>query len=77
MVDASVAGRRNLTTEQKSYLRGIRFLAEKQSQGGARKAKCQNDTLATEDTATRVAGDDKVARRTVYRDAGYAQGVTV
>jgi len=68
-------GRRNLTPEQKSYLRGIRFNTEKQERGGDRKSKSQSETLIGA-TAVRVASEEKVSRPTVYRDAEYAEAVT-
>ena len=38
-------GRRNLTDEQRSYLRGLRYNREKASHGGLRKSRDQNDPL--------------------------------
>jgi len=61
-------GRRNLSGEAASYLRGKRYLSEKQSHGGERKkanATDQNDRL---DTAKRLAEEYKVGEATIRRD---------
>ncbi len=70
-------GRRNLTTEAVSYLRGERYLAEKQDHGGVRtkrEAIYQNDRLAT---AARLAREYKVSEVTINRDAVFARAVNV
>ena len=70
-------GRRNLTSEQKKYLIGKQYEAEKQAWGGDRKSeesKYQNDTL-TEDTGTRLAKENHVSRISVLRAYGYANAV--
>ncbi len=40
-------GRRNLTAEQRSYLRGLRYQREKEHHGGERKSSDQNDHMKT------------------------------
>ncbi len=70
-------GRRNLTSEQKKYLIGKQYEAEKQAWGGDRKSeesKYQNDTLI-EDTGTRLAKENHVSRISVLRAYGYANAV--
>ncbi len=70
-------GRRNLTAEAMSYLRGERYLAEKQDHGGVRMKKeaiYQNDRLAT---AARLAREYKVSEVTINRDAQFARAVNV
>ena len=79
-------GRRNLTPDQKRYLVGKQFEAEKATQGGARSmiqnengrftAKCQIGTLRSEpDTAKRIAKENGIGRRSVYRAETYAKAV--
>lgn len=68
-------GRRNLTPEAFSYLRGKRYEAEKQPQGGDRtseEATDQNDRL---ETAQRLAQEFKVAEATIRRDAAFARAI--
>lgn len=70
-------GRRNLAPEQKKYLMGKQYEAEKQAWGGDRKSeesKYQNDTLI-EDTGTRLAKENNVSRISVLRAYGYANAV--
>jgi len=65
-------GRRNLTPEQQSYLRGKRYESEKQQHGGNRKASSQNANLKTSDA---LAEAYKVSKDTIIRDAKFAKGV--
>lgn len=67
-------GRRNLSPEAASYLRGKRYLVEKQSHGGERtkKATDQNDRL---ETAKRLAEEYKVGEATIRRDGRFAKAV--
>ena len=70
-------GRRNLTPEQKKYLMGKQYEAEKQAWGGDRKSeelRYQNDTLI-EDTGTRLAKENNVSRISVLRAYRYANAV--
>lgn len=66
-------GRRNLTSEQASYLRGMRYELEKKEKGGFDKvqSKGQNDLLTSE----RLANEYNVSEKTIKRDAAYAQGM--
>lgn len=65
-------GRRNLTAEQASYLRGKRYNLEKESHGGDRKSNPQNGDLKTNE---RLAQEFKVGKTTIERDGKYAQAV--
>ncbi|MCH8293089.1 hypothetical protein IH992_18520, partial [Candidatus Poribacteria bacterium] len=80
-------GRRNLTAEQASYLRGKQFNREKSSIGApvgnrnAAKQLGQDDTIDSADqndrqsTAQRLAEEHGVSERTIKRDGKYAQAV--
>ena len=65
-------GRRNLTPEQQSYLRGKRYEAEKQRHGGDRKSSSQNANLKTSDA---LAAAYSVSKDTIIRDARFARGL--
>lgn len=79
MIDLQL-GRRNLTPEQVSYFRGLRFLNEKNDIG---KYERQNHAVQNEpydktdvgDTAERLANEFNVARSTIKRDAAFAKGL--
>ena len=74
-------GRRNLTPEQKKYLIGKQFEAEKAGHGGDRKSdeaksKCQVGTLIShDDTAKRIAHENGIGRRSVYRAEAFSKAV--
>jgi hypothetical protein len=68
-------GRRNLTAEAASYLRGRRYLLEKQAHGGDRKSAEARGQVAPLKTADRLAAEYKVDPRTIKRDALFAQAV--
>ena len=68
---ANQLGRRNLTPEQKSYLRGKRYNLEKQSQGGDHKSKSKNDTLMRE----KLAEEYVVSPATITNDGQFATAV--
>lgn len=67
-------GRRNLSPEAASYLRGKRYLTEKQTHGGERtkKASDQSDRLVT---ARRLGEEFKVGEATIRRDGQFAKAV--
>lgn len=65
-------GRRNLTDEQRSYLRGLRYQREKEQHGGERKSSDQNDHLKT---SARLADEYKVGEATIRRDRDFAIGL--
>ncbi len=77
-------GRRNLTPEQKKYLIGKQFESEKSSQGGNHGNQytalptCQVGTLATKaDTAERIAKENGIGRRSVYRAEAFSKAVDI
>lgn len=77
-------GRRNLTEEQKSYLRGKQYDAEKLSQGGDRKsenfssgqdARLKSRREIKDGTAGMVGKEHGVNGRTIRRDSEFASGL--
>jgi hypothetical protein len=66
-------GRRNLTPEMVSYLRGKQYNAMKHSHGGNRRAKAQNEPLFN--TAQLLAKKYKVGKETIKRDAKLASEI--
>ena len=65
-------GRRNVSPDMASYLRGIRFNREKQTKGGDRKSKPHNEALKTSE---RLAKHFKVSKATIERDGEYAEAL--
>ena len=87
---ANQLGRRSLTPESVSYLRGTWYELTKQSHGGKRSASCQNDHLTdktvpegascqngslTDKTARELGERFKASPRTIYRDAKFTRAV--
>ena len=77
-------GRRNLTFQQKKYLIGKQFEAEKQRQGTnnqyvqAKSEKCQVGTFQNSvDTAERIAQENGIGRRSVFRAEEFAKAVDI
>jgi hypothetical protein len=70
---ANQLGRRNLTEDQKSYLRGKRYAAEKESHGGQVPGSCQNGN--SKRTSEKLAEEYGVGSRTIHRDAEFASAV--
>ncbi|MFT7376817.1 MAG: hypothetical protein ACI88Z_000640 [Sphingobacteriales bacterium] len=68
MIDYQL-GRRNLTPEQSSFLRGKRYLQEKQERGGYKADK------ANVDVSEELAKTYGVSNRTIKRDGEYAAGL--
>lgn len=69
-------GRRNLTPEQKDYLIGHRYKAEKQVRGGKREATVQNEPLQDDHiTRKKIAEESGISASSVMRDEWYADGV--
>jgi len=68
-------GRRNLSPEAASYLRGKRYLSEKQTHGGDRRKEKATDQSDRMETARRLADEFKVGEATVRRDGGFAKAV--
>jgi hypothetical protein len=67
-------GRRNLTPEQASWLRGRRYLEEKQAHGGDRKSASRGQAAHMK-TAKRLAQECRVDARTIRRDGTFAENV--
>lgn len=82
-------GKRNLTEQQKSYLRGLRYLNEKKRVGGSGKNQYSNvvnlttfqevesnaDNLTTLRTTEKLAEIYQVSPKTIERDAKFAIGL--
>jgi hypothetical protein len=68
-VIANQLGRRNLTPEQKSYLRGKRYQVEKKAKGRPDGKLPQNEG----ETAERLATEYGVSPATIARDAEFAE----
>ena len=69
-------GRRNLTPQQKKYLIGQRYEAEKMAHGGERVATVQNEPLpSSHKTRAQIANDTNTSESYVMRAGWYAQGV--
>jgi hypothetical protein len=74
-------GRRNVTEEQKSYLRGMLYLEAKKHVGGQEGNKnASNDGSESlsdsfSDTASQLAQEHGVSDRTIRNDAAFAQAV--
>lgn len=69
-------GRRNLSKEQQSYLRGLRYLQEKQQGKRIDLTSDQKDPkLEAEQTADRLAEEYNVSPATIKRDAQFAAGI--
>jgi hypothetical protein len=64
-------GRRNMTPEAKSYLRGKRYQLEKKREGHPSEELHQNDG----ETAQRLAQEYGVGQATIERDADFAEAV--
>jgi len=73
-IDANQLGRRNLTRDQASLLRGRRYNRAKKPHGGDRKSSPQNDDLK-EKTATKLATQHGVSKATIERDGKFAEAV--
>lgn len=77
-------GRRNLTFQQKKYLIGKQFESEKLRQGTnnqyvqAKSEKCQSGTFQNSmDTAERIAKENGIGRRSVFRFEEFAKAVDI
>ena len=66
-------GKRNITEETKSYLRGMRYNQEKGKRGGDKKSKGQSDTLINK--ADSLAEAYKVSERIIKRDSQYTDAI--
>jgi hypothetical protein len=68
-------GRRNLSADQMSYYRGLKYLSLRKKKGGYEnvKSKGQNDTSTSEFLANHF----NVSESTVKRDAKFAEGLNI
>ncbi|WP_019991438.1 hypothetical protein [Rudanella lutea] len=83
MIDNQL-GRRNLTPEQMSYLRGLKYRNERQTVGrpvaeegrsGTEKAEKQAAGAPAERTRDKLAKEFNVSPRTILRDRDYSEGL--
>lgn len=65
-------GKRNITEEIKSYLRGLQYKNEKMKYGGERKASGQNVHLKTHE---KLANKHQVSAKTIQRDEQFFEGL--
>lgn len=71
-------GRRNLSLEQQSYLRGLRYLQEKSQGKRSDLTSGQNvQKLQIESTAEKLAKEYGVSDKTIIRDAQFAEGLEI
>lgn len=74
-------GRRNLTDEQKTYLIGKQYEAQKMTQGGdrgnqyAKVANTQSGDLPKQRTIDKIAAEHSIGANTVHRAEKFAKGV--
>lgn len=68
-------GRRNLTPEQASYLRGQRYNREKRQDGGHGDQKSGGQNVRPKLAADRLASEYGVNERTIRRDGEFATAV--
>lgn len=71
-MDRNQLGRRNLTPEQTSLLRGRIYNRVKQAKGGSKKSNTQNEDLKTSE---KIAPSFGVSRATIERDGEFAEAV--
>ena len=74
-VIANQLGRRNLTDDQKSYLRGKRYVAEKKDAGRPQQERGKNYHIKPERTGERMAVEYGVSEKTIRSDAKFANAV--
>ena len=82
MIDNQL-GRRNLTPEQMSYLRGLKYRNERQTTGRpvqsesvvGEKAKRHPEEKQAERTRDKLAKEFNVSPRTILRDRDYSEGI--
>lgn len=73
MIDFQI-GRRNMTSEQVSYFRGLKYQRMKTGQGGVRMGKGVEES-GIENTAQKLAEEFNVSPATIKRDAVFAEGL--
>jgi len=72
MIDNQL-GRRNLTPEQMSYLRGLKYRNERQAMG--RPVGDEAEGKLAQRTQDRLAKEFNVSPRTIHRDREYSEGI--
>jgi hypothetical protein len=74
MIDNQM-GRRNLSPDQISYYRGLKYLSLKKKKGGYESVKSKGQSeLSTSETVSRLFN---VSESTIKRDAKYAEGLNI
>jgi hypothetical protein len=74
-VIANQLGRRNLTPKAASWLRGLRYNAEKHGHGGSRRGDGSSVQIKHLKTEERLAAEYKVDPSTIRRDGKFAEQV--
>ena len=74
MIDNQL-GRRNLTPEQISYLRGLKYRNERQATGRPALTTSIENQVEAERTQDRLAKEFNVSPRTIHRDREYSEGI--
>lgn len=78
MIDNQL-GRRNLTPEQTSYLRGLKYRNERQATGrpviDGNPSAQEGEHLLAQRTQDRLAKEFNVSPRTIHRDREYSEGI--
>ncbi len=74
MVDNQL-GRRNLTPDQLSYYRGLKYLRNKKALGGYENVKSKGQNVQS--TAQKLAQEYNVSEKTIRRDAEFAKGLDI
>ncbi|GAB3048275.1 hypothetical protein GCM10027185_60150 [Spirosoma pulveris] len=68
-------GRRNLTPEQTSYLRGLKYRNERQTAGRPIQDENIEEQSIAQRTQDRLAKEFNVSPRTIHRDREYSEGI--
>ncbi len=68
-------GRRNLSPEQVSYLRGLKYLKSKKDKGKYDRENHKGQNVPYDSTADKIAEKFNVSGKTIKRDAVFAEGL--
>lgn len=68
-------GRRNLTADQISYYRGLKYIAHKKKKGGYENVKSKGNE--NQSTSEALAEEFNISESTVKRDAKFAEGLSI
>lgn len=74
MIDNQM-GRRNLTPDQLSYYRGLKYLTFRKEKGGYENVKSKGKSLQT--TAELLSDKFSISESTIKRDAKFAEGIDI